>query len=60
MGMKSLPVFGHTNLIFVNPKLEGKCNIFNRRDWQSWRHWRLQYDCPGLRIIVELEIISEL
>lgn len=60
MGMKSLPIFGHTNLIFVNPKLEGKLSVFNRSDCQSWLHWRPQYDCPGLRIIIELEMIFEL
>lgn len=60
MGMKSLLIFAPTNLIFVNPKLEGECRIFNRSGWQSWLHWRTQYDCPGLRIIIELEMISEL
>lgn len=58
--MKSLLIFGHANLIFVNPEVEGELSIFNRSDWQSCLHWRPQYSCLGLRIIIELEIIFEL
>lgn len=40
MGMKSLPIFGRTNLIFVNLKLEGKLSALSSSDRQGWLHQR--------------------